>query len=164
MSLRTSNSRWVAPDLKHWLIVHIVLPIAPYLLVSVFRWGTFFAVEEDRFNAWTILNPSELALSLALISFFILHSLRSTYRILDNEEKKAEADSATAWTSVLLFAFIGLFLVIECFKVLFLYDDNSDRIICALRFFYWLVFIVMPFLIAHAIRVQSSFKLKAKLI
>src|SRR5437764_14890944 len=96
------------PSTKVWLLVHIVVPLLPFLFGGLIRGGLTSHIKLDTFSA------SELAISLGLLCLFVNQSLSSSELMLGNKDKEADI---SFWAvcffciGILLFVLFGVLQV-----------------------------------------------------
>lgn len=157
----TDNSRQnrpraaALPSTRAWVVVHLLLPLLPFLMGALVRFLSCLAV------SWAAFDASELALSLCFISVFVRQSLLESEILLANRDKEDEvAESATLCLGATLI-FFTLFGVVEAFSIL-VNDRQVRELRSPLAAFQILVFMLGPPSLLLFAGIQKSFKLRAR--
>ena len=84
MSVFSSIKR--LPPLEGFVILHVILPLTPFLLGALMRTITYPTMR------WNILDASELSLSMGLVTVFVAQNLWTTTSPLMNDDIKEELE------------------------------------------------------------------------
>ena len=146
----------IIPSTKMWIVVHILAPLGPFITGALVRLGSCLSI------SWGTFDASELALSFCLLSVFIRQSLLGSEILLPNRDKEEEVAGVAAECLLATFVFFGLFVTIEVFSTL-VTERNLAVLQGSLIFFRIATFILSPLSLIFFVRVQKSFKLKARI-
>ncbi|MFC2108409.1 hypothetical protein ACFLS5_03005 [Candidatus Bipolaricaulota bacterium] len=142
---------------KAWFLTHITLPMVPFVLAGVIRLLMHkFAASMETFST------AELAICLALLCLCVNQSLARHPRLLDNEDKLAEAQSEALVFLLLSIILVAAFALVVLLDVLVFELNYRDGLV-ALRFIQSTILAVMPWVLHRASRAQQSFDLKGGL-
>jgi hypothetical protein len=142
------------PSTKVWLLVHIAVPLLPFLFGGLIRGGLTSHIEWETFSA------SELAISQGLLCLFINQSLSSSELVLSNKDKEADISFWAVGFFCLGLLFIVLFGVLQVLETL-KNDLHVQKLESGLSTFNAVTFCLLPLIVLVSVRVQRSFKLKA---
>lgn len=145
------------PSTRAWVIIHVGFPMMPFLLGGLIR-----LVTTSCRLSWTTFSASELAICLALLAVFINQSLIRSERLLDSEDKKAEAEAQAALFLFLAVVFTALFAVVTGFGVA-VRELHVEALRAGLHTFEIVVFAAMPLILMLSVLTQQSFRLKANI-
>ncbi len=140
---------------RAWIIIHIVLPLVPFIVTGTIRLiisGCAFSL--DTFNA------STMVISVCYLSFLVYRSIRGSQPVIPSEDEDEERKGHTALFAT--YAVIGLIL----FGILIFIAAEKEFELIEHHYtgtFKILVFVLSWIPVAHACRVQHTFKLKAQL-
>lgn len=132
----------------------------PFLFVLIIR---FILALTIGGIGWNTFSASECSICLTLLCLFINQSILRTERLLDNEDKKAEAEEkATHFLLLACFALL-LFVIISCLSEISI-NPSYVEIGKSLHVFEILVFIFMPLVIWYTINIQKAYRLRSSLL
>ena len=141
----------------NWCLVHIGIPILPFLLGSAIRVGVACGQ-----LSWKAFSSSDLAICLALLSLLMNQSLLRSERILDNEDKKEEVEGRATFFLILAMVLIALFSVIVALDSVI--ENYAIRALePPLRIFEIATYLLMPTMLYLSIQTQRSYKLKVNM-
>lgn len=144
------------PSTSAWLIIHIFVPLLPFFFGSLIRLISLPGV------TWSTFSAAQLALSLGLISAFVRSSLLGSEILLPNHDKEEEIAKFGAICLLPIVLSFVLYGSIETFKVL-IFDRELLDLELSLRIFQTLTFLAAPLSILFFLRLQRSFKLRARI-
>jgi hypothetical protein len=103
----------ISPENK-WIILNIGIPFAPFVIGGLLR-----LLVTVQFSWNTTFEGSEIAICLALLSFFVAQSLHCCRKPkLDNKDKQRERRNVTAFYYFLGAIFLVIFVIIVFFTTL----------------------------------------------
>jgi len=149
------------PTTKKWILVNVILPLIPFIVG-----GTIRLIITSLQPSWNTFSASEMAICLALLSFFVNQSLVRTERILDNKDKQSDIETETMMYLVFGCVFLVLFTAITALSSIIFDLDlgiGAEKLVMPLHIFEVLVFASAPFLVAFSIQTQRSYRLKASI-
>lgn len=140
---------------KTWVKIHVIFPLVPFLLEGIIRLGIRgFKVNLDTFSAPT------LAMTVALLCIFVRESLNTTTRPLSDAEVKREINGVAVDFLIYTICGIAFFAVLVTLSEL--ENLKIQQIKTAVIVFKIATLILAVAAVWYAIKVQKSFKLRAK--
>ncbi len=143
-----------------WIILNIGIPFTPFVIGGLLR---LLVTQQLSWN--NTFEGSEIAICLALLSFFVAQSLhRCKKPKLDNKDKQGERRNATALYYFLGAVFLAIFVIIVIFTTL-----NKDVSFTASHFgtqiqiMQGITFVSFPFMAIVASRTQRNYHLESSL-
>jgi hypothetical protein len=140
-----------SPKTWAWFIIHILFPLLPVIIGGLIRFGLNLQLTMDTFSS------SELAICVAFLCILVYQSLLKNERLLDNEDKKKEAEGmATLYLicAILLIVGYSVITVLNCLP------ENIQLVQNGKIFMNLSIFSSSVVLTIGVINVQRSYKLK----
>ena len=144
------------PSSRAWIIVHILIPLVPYLLDGLIRYVT-----DDYHFTLNTLNASTLAMSFALISIFINQSILAHEPVIPNDEDKEDVASQANIFLVYAMCCISIFAILKF--IVALKEFKNAKIDSVNESFVYVIYFLACLILIDSIRTQRSFKLRAKI-
>lgn len=144
------------PSASAWIVIHIFIPLLPFLMGSLVRFISYPSL------TWATFSAPQLALTIGLISVFVRTSLLDTEIQLPNPDKEEEVAKFGALCFLPIVAFFILYGLIEVFRTL-VFDRSLNDVLISLRFSQVLAFLLAPLSILFFLHLQRSFRLRARI-
>jgi len=149
------------PTTHNWVIIHIVIPLLPFLFESIFDICIILTSDITMLN-WGTFKAANLAMSSGLLCLFVNQSLLSNDLLLPDEyEKEKMRGSALKFIVLAIFCFVffGALIIVSA---LFYYKNLTGLDNTTVPFK-----VIVGFgsigIIHYAIRTQRSYKLNARI-
>ena len=139
-----------------WLIIHLVIPLMPFIGSGCLRWIVAWNLSEDTFQL------SELAMSLGLLAVFLNQSLANSRHRIGNRD---DEESRRMWATVWVFGaagFFTLFALIVAFQTA-IDVHQAHELSRPVLVFRSIVFVSFLVTVVLALKMQSHFKLRASI-
>lgn len=135
-----------------WVVIFIILPVAPFLLAGLLR-----LIIECSFS-WDTFSASELAICMSLLCILMNQSLLRSEIHLEDKDRKAEATNTAIIFLAWLFFFMAFFGALTSFDII-VNSFHYDKFQNVRHLFQIIIYILSAGMLAHTLSVQRSFKL-----